>query len=206
MAAPAVGIVSPGEMGAGIADALARAGGFRVHTILEGRSAETVSRAREAGMLACADLAALVATSDLVLSVVPPAVARETAAAIAQAMRAVGRFPDFVECNAISPGTLSGIAAVFSGSDACFIDGGIIGSPPGDTRPRLYVSGPRSAPLMVLDGIAFDIVHLGPDPGTASAMKMVYASISKGPMRCSRPPWSPRSAMACSSRSSSSWP
>jgi 3-hydroxyisobutyrate dehydrogenase-like beta-hydroxyacid dehydrogenase len=33
---------------------------------------------------------------------------------------------------------------------------------------------------MGLDGTAFDIVHLGTDPGTASAMKMVYASITKG--------------------------
>jgi 3-hydroxyisobutyrate dehydrogenase-like beta-hydroxyacid dehydrogenase len=167
-------------MGAGIADALTRKAGCPVHTVIEGRSAETVARAAEAGMIACPDMAALVTECDLVLSVVPPAIARETADGIAQAMRAAGKYPDFVECNAVSPGTLSEIAALFSDLDVRFIDGGIVGSPPGGTRPRLYVSGPLSDPLMGLDGTAFDIVHLGPDPGSASAMKMVYASITKG--------------------------
>lgn len=153
-------------MGAGIAATLTRKAGCRVHTVIEGRSAETAARAAEAGMIACPDLAAMMATCDLVLSVVPPAIARETAEGIAQAMRAVGKYPDFVECNAVSPGTLSEIAALFCDLEVRFIDGGIVGSPPGETsRPRLYVSGPRSDPLMGLDGTAFDIVHLGANPG-----------------------------------------
>jgi L-threonate 2-dehydrogenase len=180
MAMPTVAIVSPGEMGAGIAGALTRVAGCRVLTVLEGRSRETVERARESGMIACPDLGEMIAGCELVLSVVPPAIAARTAAEIAQAMRSVDKRPDFVDCNAVSPGTLAEIADDFAGLDARFIDAGIIGAPPGQDRPRLYVSGPRSAPLMALDGIAFDIVPLGPDPGTASAMKMVYASITKG--------------------------
>lgn len=175
-----VGIVSPGEMGAGIAGALTRIAGCRVLAVLDGRGAQTVDRAREAGMTDCASLAGMVAGCDLVLSVVPPAAARETAAKVAQAMRDTGRCPDFVECNAIAPATLLEIAALFANLNVRFVDGGIIGSPPGEERPRLYVSGPRCDVLMSLDGTAFDIVDLGPDPGTASAMKMVYASITKG--------------------------
>jgi 3-hydroxyisobutyrate dehydrogenase-like beta-hydroxyacid dehydrogenase len=180
MAMPTVAIVSPGEMGAGIACALTRVAGCRVFTVLEGRSRETVERARESGMIACADLGEMVASCELVLSVVPPAIAAQTAAEIAQAMFSVDGKPDFVDCNAVSPDTLAEIANSFAGLDARFVDAGIIGAPPEQKRPRLYVSGPRSAPLMALDGIAFDIVPLGPDAGRASAMKIVYASITKG--------------------------
>jgi len=66
---------------------------------------------------------------------------------------------------------------------ATFVDGGIIGPPPqapGDTR--LYLSGERAA--VVADLFAnvpsVEAIVLDGPPGTASALKMAYASWTKG--------------------------
>ncbi len=61
------------------------------------------------------------------------------------------------------------------------MDGGIIGTPP--VAPgfiRLYLSGPRAGQVRALfEGTAVDARLVAP-PGTASAVKMAYASWTKG--------------------------
>lgn len=63
-----------------------------------------------------------------------------------------------------------------------YVDGGIIGLPawkPGATC--LYLSGPRAAEISeCFSSGPLRTSVLGPDPGTASSLKMCYAAFSKG--------------------------
>ena len=62
-----------------------------------------------------------------------------------------------------------------------FIDGGIIGTPPKEQNlPRIYVSGENSNYMTNLDGLGMKVIDMGGKIGAASAMKMAYASITKG--------------------------
>jgi len=177
---PVIGLLGIGEMGGNMARELARAG-FRVVSVLAGRSAESVARAKEAGIDEAADLESLVARSDILFSVLPPSVAEAEARAVAECLRGAPKALIFVEGNAISPMLVREIADLFDGTPATFIDGGIVGPPPKDGKvPRLYLSGAGSDLLDVLDGPAFEIVHLGEGIGDASGFKMIYASQTKG--------------------------
>ncbi len=176
-----VAILSPGEMGGGVGAALARHGHDPI-ACLAGRGPETRARAERLGFRLCADLDSLVAEADIVLSILPPESARAVADDVAAAMRRTGSAPPFAECNAIAPETARSIAGAFRGTGADFIDGGIIGLPPAEGRKptRIYVSG-EAAPVMdAFDGKDIAIRQCGPEIGRASAVKMCYASVSKG--------------------------
>jgi len=122
----------------------------------------------------------LVERADVFISVVPSSAAESVAVSIVDRCRLVDGDRVFLEANAVSPQKLRDIARLFDGSRITFIDGGIVGLPPGEGyRPRLYTSGPSSA-LAALDDVAWTRVDLGPEPGRASAMKMLYASVTKG--------------------------
>jgi 3-hydroxyisobutyrate dehydrogenase-like beta-hydroxyacid dehydrogenase len=163
--ATTVGIVSAGEMGAGVGRLLRR-GGVRVVTALDGRGERTRERAAAAGMEDVGSLAAVVREADLLLSILPPGRALELAEAVG---RDAG--PLYVDCNAISPATARAIGAVVGDR---YVDAGIIGAP---SAPRLYASGPHSAELV---GLALDVRSLGGEIGQASALKMCYAALTKG--------------------------
>jgi 3-hydroxyisobutyrate dehydrogenase-like beta-hydroxyacid dehydrogenase len=163
--------MSAGAMGSAVGAAYL-AGGSRVVTTLAGRSARTVRLAHAAGLEVLPDVAAVVAASDLVLSVVPPGEARATARALAGARL-------LVEANAVSPGTVQGIA---SGGPSV-VDGSISGGPPGPDdapRTRLYLSGPRAQEVADVPAPWLDVRVVGPELGTASAVKMCTASYYKG--------------------------
>ncbi|MCY4550390.1 MAG: DUF1932 domain-containing protein [Defluviicoccus sp.] len=176
-----VAILSPGEMGGGVGAALARHGHLPL-ACLDGRGAETRARAERLGFRLCPDLDTLVAEADIVLSILPPEAAPALAEQVAAAMRRTGKAPPFAELNAIAPDTARAIAGAFRGTGADFIDGGIIGLPPaeGGKPTRIYVSG-EAAPVMdAFDGKDIAIHQCGPEIGRASAVKMCYASVSKG--------------------------
>ena len=63
-----------------------------------------------------------------------------------------------------------------------FIDGGLIGLNPvkENEGTRLYVSGKATTLVRQLDGRGLVVRDLGSEIGRASAMKMVYASSTKG--------------------------
>lgn len=175
-----IGLLGAGEMGAGLARQFAQAGAS-TFAVPQGRSEETLARMEEAGMIHVPDRATLVEECDLLFSVLPPDAAENEARLYAELVRAKGSKTIFVEANAIAPQRTRRIADLFEGTDVQFVDGGIVGPPPTETtRPRFYVSGPKVHPLERLDGGAFDLVHLGPDIGQASAFKMVYAAMTKG--------------------------
>ncbi len=180
MALQHIGITSPGDMGQAVAQCL-RASGFTVHTALAGRSERTRTLAREAGLHDCGSMQDLVATCDMILSILNPAAAIENARAAAAAMQAAARSCLFADCNAIAPRTAMEIDRIIRDGGGACIDVGIIGAPPrGRTSTRVYASGPQAALMKPLAGPNLDIRVISERIGDASAIKMCYASYSKG--------------------------
>lgn len=177
-----IGIVGQGDMGSAVSAACARSG-YRVATDLSGRSAHTLSLARDAGSEDLGSLDALVTESDLLLSILPPAAADGFAVRVVDAMRRVDRRPLFADGNAVSPATAAAIAARLEAVGAACLDVGIVGPPPRADRPlptRFYVSGARRAELLSLDVPELRLVDMGEPVGRASAIKVAYASLNKG--------------------------
>ncbi|HEX3845885.1 MAG TPA: DUF1932 domain-containing protein [Steroidobacteraceae bacterium] len=176
---PIVAIFAQGAMGAGLAKVLT-SHGVTVLTSLEGRSAASAARARDAGMQAVRfeDLA----SADLVLAVLPPAEALPFARRFAAAAGAAARKPLYVDCNAISPDSVRRIETVLIEAGCAFADIGIIGLPPreGSPAPRLYAAGPGAGRLDTLRDHGLEVRRLEGPAGTASALKMAYGGITKG--------------------------
>ena len=73
------------------------------------------------------------------------------------------------------------MAAIAEAGGASYVDGGIVGPPPlAPGHTRLYLSGPRAAEVQALFGGTDVDARMVPPPGTASAVKMAYASWTKG--------------------------
>ncbi|MFT5391797.1 MAG: putative dehydrogenase [Gammaproteobacteria bacterium] len=178
-----IAIQSPGDMGHGVGRDL-RARGFEVICALHGRSERSRTLAQAAGITDCGTLEELVGQADLVLSILPPSAAQALGNDLAGAIRKTGKTPIIAECNAISPQTAIRIGDTITGAGATFVDAGIIGLAPGksDAPTRFYCSGPDTKAMHALHGGGIVVHDLGSDIGQASAMKMVYASVTKGTM------------------------
>ena len=181
-----IGLLHPGQMGAAVGQCLAGAG-HRVLWVPEGRGAATRARAAAAGLTGVGGgLAELVRRAGVIVSVCPPHAALDVARRAAGA----GFEGVYVDANAISPGTAREVAGIVEGGGASYVDGGIIGTPP--VAPgfiRLYLSGPRAGEVCDLfDGSLVDARVVDHDTGSggagaigaASAVKMAYASWTKG--------------------------
>lgn len=181
MALDVIAILSPGDMGSAVGGALGEHG-HEVITCLAGRGEGSRMRAERASMHDAGDLASMVSRADIVLSILPPEAAMDTARKVAAAMAAAGRTPPFADCNAVSPETTIAIGEVIAAAGASFIDGGVVGLAPGKGgKPtRFFVSGPQAELMSDLDGKGIDVRHCGDEVGRASAVKMCYASVSKG--------------------------
>jgi 3-hydroxyisobutyrate dehydrogenase-like beta-hydroxyacid dehydrogenase len=172
-----IGLLNPGEMGSMVGAAV-RSAGARVLWAGEGRSGATRKRASDAGLEDAGSVASVVKASEIILSVCPPHAAVDVATQVA-ALRFAGAY---VDGNAVSPATAREIAGIVEKGGATFVDGGIIGPPPvkaGSTR--FYVSGvgaERIAKLLTAGPLEALVVPGG--PGAASAVKMAYASWTKG--------------------------
>ncbi|MFB2561627.1 DUF1932 domain-containing protein [Rhizobium sp. IMFF44] len=174
-----IAVIGAGAMGSAIGRRLVE-NGARVLTYLEGRSASTIERAKTAGM----ELVGLdaIAASPLILSIVPPAEAVAVAKQVAAELRRVGAKTTFMDCNAISPKTMTEVAAIFGGDCGMVLDGSIIGGPPkpGQKGPKLYVSGDIANASGVLIEYGLQVRRIDGAIGAASALKMCYAGINKG--------------------------
>jgi len=188
-----IGLLHPGEMGAAVGRCLAGAG-HRVLWVPEGRGPASAARAEAAGLAGVGGgLAELVQRAGVIVSVCPPHAALDVARRVAGA----GFGGVYLDANAISPATAREVAGIVADAGASYVDGGIIGTPP--VAPgfiRLYLSGPRAGEVRHLfDGSPVDariVDHtLGADAGgadagaasvvgAASAVKMAYASWTKG--------------------------
>lgn len=171
-------------MGAGLARRLTEHG-VTVLTDVSGRSSASRSRAQASGMRPV-NREALI-TADILLSVMPPARALPFAAELAPLLEGTPRKPLFVDCNAVNPATVQSIAQLIEPTGAAFVDVGIIGLPPaagtstaGTSEPRLYAAGSHADRLAVLNDYGLQVRVIDGPAGTASALKMSYAGISKG--------------------------
>ena len=175
-----VGIVSAGAMGSAVGAAY-RAGGRRVVTTVDGRSERTRGLAERAGLELLPDLDAVVAASELVLSIAPPDQARVIAAEVVAAAGRTGAGPLVSDWNAVSPATARELAGILAGGALELVDGSISGGPPrADYRTRVYVSGAGAAGLADSSPAWLDLRVVGAEVGLASAVKMCTASVYKG--------------------------
>jgi 3-hydroxyisobutyrate dehydrogenase-like beta-hydroxyacid dehydrogenase len=149
-----------------------------VYWASDGRSQATAARATEAGITDLGDLDSLVAAADVLLSVCPPAAARD----VARQVSALGFGGLYVDLNAVAPATAIEISTLHTR----FVDGGIIGPPPSPGEgnspdTRIYFSGEEASEVAGLFiGSRVKSRAIGPDPGQASALKMTYAAWTKG--------------------------
>jgi 3-hydroxyisobutyrate dehydrogenase-like beta-hydroxyacid dehydrogenase len=189
-----IGLLHPGEMGAAVAGCLT-ARGHEVRWASQGRGPATAARAGRAGLADAGTVAALAGQASIIVSVCPPHAALDTARAVA----AAGFTGVYADANAISPGTARAVRAAVEAAGGCYLDGGIVGPPPGRTAPggeagpggtRLYLAGgpaggdpagPAVQVAALFEGTALNPVILRNDnPAGASALKMAYAAWTKG--------------------------
>src|SRR4051794_28584119 len=177
---PVVAVIAPGMMGAAVGGRLVEHG-LTVLTSLKGRSAESVARAKAAGLTDASD--DKIAAAEFILSIVPPSEVATLAARLAPALTASNSKTIYVDCNAISPPTVDRVAAVIAPTRCPFVGAGIVGSPPkpkARDRPRLYASRPAATRFAVLKDYGLDVRLLDGPLSAASALKMSYAGITKG--------------------------
>lgn len=175
-----VAILSPGDMGSNVGRAL-RENGLNVITCLTNRSSRTKELSEIAGITDVPNFADMVDQADIVLSVLVPERAVEVAQQVADVIRGSGKPLPFADCNPVAPAVALQMAEIIDSAGGKYIDGGIIGSPPGRGEPpRFYASGPHEAIMGQLDGRGISVPLMGGEVGRASAIKMCYASLSKG--------------------------
>lgn len=182
-----IGLIGLGDMGGAVGRSLV-ASGHMVMAVYAGRSEESLMRAREGGIEDCVDLEALVHTSDIVLSIVPPGAAPQIAADVASVLDGMREKPVFADLNAVAPATSCEMAERIEAAGGVMVDGSIIGLAPYKTRhttgnkTRIYLSGSEAETLAFFATDEIDARPCGPDVGQASGIKMVYAALSKGTM------------------------
>jgi 3-hydroxyisobutyrate dehydrogenase-like beta-hydroxyacid dehydrogenase len=166
-------VLHPGAMGVAVGACLVGCG-HEVGWLRTGRSAATLQRAEQAGLIAFDGLAELLAHSDVAFSICPPHAALEVAGQLAGFRGIV------VDANAVSPETSALVGRIVTAGGACYIDGGIIGPPPtlaGTTR--LYLAGDDTSVASLFSGSALDVIGLSGGAPAASALKMTYAAWTK---------------------------
>ena len=180
MAIKTVAIISPGDMGSGIGKVLVQEG-YQVLTCLEGRSPLTKELALKSGFQDTPNIGTLLSQADCLISIVPPESALSVAQEVAGQIQPANSGLIYVDCNAIAPQTALKVAEIIESAGARFVDGGIIGSPPERKGlTRVYLSGPDKSEVLELHGQNLEFRDLGDKIGTASALKMCYASQTKG--------------------------
>ncbi|MBY5914497.1 NAD(P)-dependent oxidoreductase (plasmid) [Rhizobium leguminosarum] len=176
---PNFAIIGSGAMGSAVAKRLIDHGAT-VLTYLEGRSEQTIARAKAAGMVPVGhqDLT----KAELILSIVPPSEAIKVADLVADISSGMPAPSPFVDLNAIAPKTMQALAARFESSGVEVLDGAIIGGPPvpGKSGPTIYISGDTAERSRLLEDCGLRIRRLDGPLGAASALKMCYAGINKG--------------------------
>ena len=145
-------------------------------------SSQLIRPLQKIGTKSRVSIATLLSQADCLISViVPPESALSVAQGIAGQIQSANPGLLYVDCNAIAPQTTLKIAEIIDGAGGRYVDGGIIGSSP-ERRglTRVYLSGPDTSELLELHGQNIDFRNLGDEIGAASALKMCYASQTKG--------------------------
>ena len=173
---PVIGILHPGAMGAAVGNALKPVAGAVIWAAA-GRSLTTSKRAETADLVGVPDVAELARRADVVISVCPPDAARAVAEEVAPLLSRPAQL--FVDANAVSPATVTGIAELIGAERV--VDGAIIGPPawePG--RTVVWLAGAAAPAVAALfDGSPFAAKVLAGPVGSASALKACFAFQSK---------------------------
>ena len=165
-------------MGASVG-AAASGNGHAVLWASQGRSAATQERALRGALEDAGTVPAVLAASDILLSICPPHAAEDVAAEVAKC----GFAGLYVDCNAVSPERTRGIQRIVEKGGAAYVDGGIIGGPAWtrEAGTSLYLSGPRAGEVSVcFAGSPLSAPVISERIGAASALKMGYAAFTKG--------------------------
>jgi 3-hydroxyisobutyrate dehydrogenase-like beta-hydroxyacid dehydrogenase len=175
---PVIGILHPGVMGAAVGSALKRVAGAVVWAAA-GRSVTTSKRAEIADLVGVPDVAELARRSHVIISICPPHAARDVAREVADALGDRPDRPLYVDANAVSPATVGAIAGLLGAEHV--VDGSVIGPPAWERGTTvLWLSGSRAPEVAALFAQSpFDARVLGPDLGTASALKACFGLHSK---------------------------
>jgi 3-hydroxyisobutyrate dehydrogenase-like beta-hydroxyacid dehydrogenase len=121
----------------------------------------------------------MVRRCEIILSICPPHAAVDVARQIASTPTVFDGI--YVDANAISPKTTAIVSTIISARGGRYVDGGILGSPPPSSSTRLCLSGSSAQAVAELFSAApLEIVELGESAIAASALKMAYATWSKG--------------------------
>ena len=175
---PVIGILHPGAMGAAVGNALKPVAGAVIWAAA-GRSLTTSKRAETADLIGVPDVAELARRADVIISVCPPDAARAVAAEVAAHLDPARPGPVYVDANAVSPATMSGIVDLLGAERV--VDGAIIGPPawePG--RTVLWLAGPAAPDVAALFAESpFAARVLAGPVGAASALKACFALQSK---------------------------
>jgi 3-hydroxyisobutyrate dehydrogenase-like beta-hydroxyacid dehydrogenase len=176
---PTVAVIAQGAMGAGVGGRLVERG-LRVVTSLAGRSEASAKRAAAVGMIAVSDQEC--AQADYFLSIVPPDQALSLAERMAALIGPGNKKPIYVDCNAVSPPTKVRVGEAVAKAGAPFVDVSILGVPPraGYDGPAMIVAGPDSGQFTPLADFGLKLRVIDGPIGSAAAVKMSYAGITKG--------------------------
>jgi 3-hydroxyisobutyrate dehydrogenase-like beta-hydroxyacid dehydrogenase len=180
MALKTIGLLSPGDMGHTVGQVLV-SHGLSVITCLRGRSKRTGLLAEKAGITDVSNYEALVRESQLILSILVPAQAKQAAGEVATALEKTRNEIVYVDCNAISPQTVCEVGEIIDRAGGRFVDASIIGLPPKKgVSTRFYASGSAAHIFEELTQYGLDVRAIGEEVGMASALKMCYAALTKG--------------------------
>ena len=178
-----IGMVGYGEVGkvftAGLKDKVAGISAwdltFEAPAVREAQRAH----AAQAGVAACASMAALCGRADLLISAVT---ASNTLAVAQEAAAHVRRGTVFLDLNSASPGTKQQAAALIDAAGGHYVEAGVMTSvPPYGIRVPMLLGGARAAELAsVLAGWGMDAKAVSEQLGVASAIKMCRSVMIKG--------------------------
>ena len=173
-----IGLIGLGEMGSEIGRYLVM-NDLEVISVYEGRSEISKKRASKYKICDAGSIEQFCKISDLVISIIPPDKAVETANLYTSYKNKDGQI--YCDLNAISTITAKKIKLLLDEKKIDYVDGAIMGGPPTENySPRIYLSGKLSEKLNFLNGKGIELMVLKGSDFKASATKMVYASITKG--------------------------
>jgi 3-hydroxyisobutyrate dehydrogenase-like beta-hydroxyacid dehydrogenase len=178
-----IGMVGYGEVGSTLGAGLRAQGLGQVSSFdtgaFEGPYAALIQgRAREAGVPLLRSAAELAAQSDVIIGVTPGSSSVDSAAGFAPHLAARHLFIDIASA---TPKVKQAMAAALAGSGAQVADGSIVGTPRDGLALPILASGPAAAAVrdaLVPWGMRIEAV--GPELGTASAIKILRSVLIKG--------------------------
>lgn len=137
------------------------------------------NRAAETNVRLVDSVEELVERTEIILGIVPSKAASISAQTVAKYLTSGKNYCDL---SSASPNLKKDAANLFGSHKGTFIDGAIMGAMVSyGFQVPIYVAGENAeAVTKDLIGIGFKVTYVGPEPGNASAIKMLRGSFTKG--------------------------